>query len=97
MSGGNQQKVVLAKWLATNPKVLILDEPTNGVDIGAKSAIYEIIKEFSKRDIAILLISSEEAEIYNNCHRILLMRNGRISSEITTDKVSEEELMGYVG
>ena len=97
MSGGNQQKVVLAKWLATTPKVLILDEPTNGVDVGAKSAIYEIVKEFASRGIAVILISSEVPEIYNNCNRVLIMKNGRITNEFPTDQITEEELNEYVG
>lgn len=96
LSGGNQQKVVLGKWLSIAPKVLILDEPTNGVDIISKSAIYEIIREQARTGVATLLISSEVAEIYHNCARVLIMNKGRIVNEIYTDEVSEEDFAEYV-
>lgn len=92
LSGGNQQKVVLAKWLSMNPKILILDEPTNGVDVSAKSAIYEIIRELTTKGISILLISSEVPEIYRNSHRILVMKKGRIVEEYDAGTVTEEEV-----
>ena len=78
LSGGNQQKVVLAKWLATQPKVLILDGPTVGIDIAAKAAIYGIIRELAAAGMSILLISDELPEILHNCHRVLLMARGRL-------------------
>lgn len=91
MSGGNQQKIVISKWLATNPKVLILDQPTNGIDVAAKQSIYEIIRKLAKDGMSIILISDEVPEIYYNCSRALLMHKGRIQKEIETGLVSEEE------
>ena len=77
MSGGNQQKVLIAKWLVQNPKVLIFDEPTRGVDVGAKMAIYEIIRKLAADGIAIIVISSELEEVLGLSHRILVMSEGR--------------------
>ena len=82
LSGGNQQKVVLAKWLSIQPKVLILDQPTNGIDIGAKYAIYEIIQKLSAQGMGILLISDEPQEIFHNCSRAMIMEKGRIKGTI---------------
>ncbi len=81
LSGGNQQRVVLAKWLATDPKVLILDSPTVGVDVRNKQGIYELVRRLADRGVAILLISDEVSEVYHNSDRILHMRNGRIVGE----------------
>ena len=94
LSGGNQQKVVLAKWLATRPKVLILDGPTVGIDIGAKAAIYTIIRELAAEGLSILLISDELPEILHNCHRVLLMARGRLlpASADTTRLPTEAEI-----
>lgn len=92
LSGGNQQRVVLAKWIATNPKILILDGPTIGVDIGAKFKIYEIIREFSEKGIGILLISDEIEEVYRNCSRVLIMKDGKIVELINTDEVEIEKI-----
>lgn len=91
MSGGNQQKIVISKWLSTKPDVLILDQPTNGIDIGAKSAIYELIRELAKEGMSIIIISDEAAEIYYNCPRALVMYRGRIIRELDTGAMSEEE------
>src|SRR6185503_2133076 len=74
LSGGNQQRVALAKWIATDPKLLILDSPTVGVDIAAKSGIYEIVKALAARGVAVLLISDEIPEVLYHTHRILVMR-----------------------
>jgi simple sugar transport system ATP-binding protein len=93
LSGGNQQRIVLAKWLATNPKVLILDSPTVGVDIAAKSGIYEIIKRLASKGIGILLISDEVHEVLYNCHRVLVMRKGTIIGEFHPGQISEYELV----
>jgi ribose transport system ATP-binding protein len=82
LSGGNQQKVLLSRWLETDPKVLILDEPTRGVDIGAKSEIYRIIDELAKRDIGVIVISSELPEIIGICDRVLVMREGHMEGEV---------------
>jgi simple sugar transport system ATP-binding protein len=81
LSGGNQQRIVLAKWLATNPKLLILDSPTVGVDVGARAGIFAIIDKLAAQGMAILLISDEIPEVYFNADRILHMRNGRVIAE----------------
>ena len=77
LSGGNQQKVLLAKWLVNEPKVLILDEPTRGVDVGAKMAIYEIIRDCAARGVAVVVVSSELEEVLGLSHRVLVMSGGR--------------------
>jgi len=92
LSGGNQQRVSLAKWLATHPKILILDSPTAGVDIGNKQGIYEIVRELAGRGIGILLISDEIPEVYYACDRILHMREGRIVAVHVPGEISEDEL-----
>ena len=92
LSGGNQQRVVLAKWLATNPKVLILDSPTVGVDIRNKEGIYEVIRKLAQEGVAILLISDEIAEVYFNADRVLHMRAGRLVGEFVPGETSEEAL-----
>ncbi len=96
LSGGNQQRVVLAKWIATNPKVLILDGPTIGIDVAAKFSIHEIIRDLARKGIAIILISEEIPEVYNNCNRILVMRKGRIVKEFDTNATIQEEIQNYV-
>ena len=78
MSGGNQQKVVVGKWLATEPKVLILDEPTRGVDVGAKREIYAVIDDLAKAGMGVILVSSELEEILNLCDAVCVVRRGRI-------------------
>lgn len=92
LSGGNQQKVVVAKWLATDPKVLILDCPTVGVDIAAKHSIYEIMRELTSKKLGVILISDEVPEIYRNSDKIMLMRKGRIINKLTPEETTEEEL-----
>ena len=92
LSGGNQQRVVLAKWIATRPKVLILDAPTVGVDVAAKGGIYEIVKRLATEAIGIILISDEVPEVLCNCHRILLMRKGRLVGEYLPSEISEKDL-----
>ena len=82
LSGGNQQKVALARWLATKPKLLILDEPTQGVDIGAKSEIHKIIRRLAKEGLAVLMISSDLPEILGMSDRIAVMRGGTISAVV---------------
>jgi ribose transport system ATP-binding protein len=93
LSGGNQQKVVLSKWLSTNPKVLILDEPTRGIDVGAKQEIYELINDLSKKGVAIILISSELVEIISMSDRIFVMHNGASKGELGTNDVTQEKIM----
>ncbi|HEY1967869.1 MAG TPA: sugar ABC transporter ATP-binding protein [Pseudonocardia sp.] len=93
LSGGNQQKVVLARWLARNPALLILDEPTRGVDVGAKSEIYAIIHELAAAGIAILMISSELPEVLGVADRIVVMQNGRITGELARAQATEEGVL----
>jgi ribose transport system ATP-binding protein len=93
LSGGNQQKVVLGKWLALNPRVLLLDEPTRGVDIGAKQEIYRLMDELSGKGVAILFASSELEEILGMSDRTLVMHQGRIAGELPRAKLSEESVM----
>lgn len=81
LSGGNQQKLVLAKWLMSNPKVLILDEPTRGIDVGAKYEIYELMNEMAEAGMAVLMISSELPELIGMCKRIYVMAEGEIKGE----------------
>lgn len=93
LSGGNQQKVVLARWLAVKPKVLILDEPTRGIDVGAKAEIYGLIDELANQGIAIMFISSEMPEILGLSDRIYVMQNGRITGELDGETATDEEIL----
>lgn len=96
LSGGNQQKVVLAKWLLRKPKVLILDEPTRGIDVGAKREFYRILERLSEEGAAILLISSETDEVYDLSDRIIVMQDGRLSSEFARGQLTRNELLSVV-
>jgi len=93
LSGGNQQKVVLGKWLAMEPEILLLDEPTRGIDIGAKEEIYQLMEELAKRGVAILFVSSEMEEILGMSDRALVMHEGRLTGELKRDELSEEAVM----
>lgn len=93
LSGGNQQKVVLARWLAAKPKILILDEPTRGIDVGAKAEIYRLIDELANEGLAIMFISSELPEILGLSDRIYVMQNGRITGELSGANVTEEAVL----
>jgi ribose transport system ATP-binding protein len=95
LSGGNQQKLVLGRWLLKNSSVLILDEPTRGVDIGAKSEIYAVINDLVKEGLGVLVISSDLPEAIGISDRILVMRNGRIVHELDSRTATEEEVMFY--
>ncbi len=95
LSGGNQQKVVLAKWLATNPKVLLLDEPTRGIDIQAKSEIYQLIKNLSAEGMGIILASSELPEILAVADRVIVMCEGEITANLKINETSEQEILTY--
>ena len=92
-SGGNQQKIVVAKWLATNPKVLIVDEPTNGIDVGAKTEIHHLLRELADEGMAVIMVSSELPEILSISDRVLVMRRGRINGEFNADGLSQEQIM----
>jgi simple sugar transport system ATP-binding protein len=96
LSGGNQQRVVLAKWLATDPKVLILDSPTVGVDIKNKQGIYEIVRRLAESGVGVLLISDEIGEVFATCDRVLHMRAGRIVDDVVPGRVSEDALKDRV-
>jgi ribose transport system ATP-binding protein len=93
LSGGNQQKIVLAKWLALKPKVLLLDEPTRGIDIGAKEEIYLLMEKFAREGMAVLFVSSEMEEIMGMADRTLVMHEGRITGELAREYFSEEAIM----
>jgi ABC-type sugar transport system ATPase subunit len=96
LSGGNQQRVLFAKWLFGNPKVLVADEPTRGVDVGAKRAIYELLVSLAERGIGILLISSDFEELIGLCHRVLAVRAGVVVAEIVGDEITEPAIMAAV-
>ena len=91
LSGGNQQKVVLAKWLSTEPKLLIMDEPTRGIDIGAKAEVHALMSQLAKQGIGILMISSEMPEIIGMSDRVIVMCQGRITGEFERGKLDQEE------
>ena len=93
LSGGNQQKVVLAKWLALSPSVVLLDEPTRGIDVGAKVAVYRLIRDLARRGVAIVLVSSELPEVLGMSDRVLVMADGTIAGELSPD-ATEEEVLG---
>jgi ribose transport system ATP-binding protein len=95
LSGGNQQKVVLAKWLARNPQVLLLDEPTRGVDVGAKAEIYALIRRLAEKGLALLVVSSELPELMTLCDRIMVMSQHRIVGELSRADFSEEKILTY--
>ncbi len=93
LSGGNQQKVLIGKWLATNPKVLILDEPTRGVDVGAKADIYEIIDNLVQKGITIIMVSSDLNEVINMSDRVIVMKEGRITGTLKHEEINQEAVM----
>ncbi len=93
LSGGNQQKVVLAKWLLNEPKVFLLDEPTRGIDVGAKHEIYRLIQELAARGAGVLMISSEVEELIGLCDRILVMRRGQIHDTVTPREFDRERIL----
>ena len=93
LSGGNQQKVVIAKWLAMEPNILIMDETTRGIDIGAKSEIYALMRKMTEQGMSIIMISSEMAEVMQVSDRILVMHEGSISGELTAEEVTRNNIM----
>ncbi len=93
LSGGNQQKAIVARWMATNPKVLILDEPTKGIDIGAKSEFYEMICAFSRAGLGVILVSSELPEVIGLSHRIIVMKSRVIAGELKREEATEEKIL----
>ena len=95
LSGGNQQKVLLAKWMMRDPEVLILDEPTRGIDVGAKFEIYKLMTETAKAGKAVVMVSSELPELIGMCDRIYVMCEGHIAGELKRDEFSQEAIMMY--
>ena len=95
LSGGNQQKVIIERWLLTNPSVLLLDEPTRGIDVGSKAEIYKLINRMSKEGRAVLMVSSEMPELLSLCDRIMVVREGRIVYETARENATQETLMNY--
>lgn len=95
LSGGNQQKIALAKWLAADCKCIVFDEPTRGVDVGAKTEIYKIMNQLAEKGVGIIMISSEMPEVIGMCDRVMVMRNGKISGEVDKDELTENNLIKY--
>lgn len=93
LSGGNQQKVALAKMLSVSPKIVFLDEPTRGVDVGAKSEIHKILRDLASSGVGVLVVSSELPELIGLCDRVLVIREGSISGEVRDDNMTEENIM----
>jgi len=93
LSGGNQQKVVLAKWLSVGPKCIILDEPTRGIDVGTKAEIYHLMRELADKGACIMMISSELTEVIGMSDRILVMSRGRIAGELRRGEATEERIL----
>ncbi len=94
LSGGNQQKVILGRWLLTDPQVLLLDEPTRGIDVGAKYEIYELILDLARQGRGVIMVSSEMPEIMGVCDRIIVMSGGRIAGEVDGKNCTQEQIMG---
>jgi len=95
LSGGNQQKVLYAEWAGIEPKVLIVDEPTRGVDIGAKSEIYRMLRLLAKKGKAVLVVSSDLPEVLSISDRVLVMRSGTVSGEVVFEDICEERIVNY--
>ena len=93
LSGGNQQKVILARWINANPKLIIMDEPTRGIDVGAKAEIYELMRQLARQGTGILMISSELPEIIGMSDRILVMHDGQIMGELGPSEATEETIL----
>jgi len=95
LSGGNQQKVVIAKWLALQPQVIILDEPTKGIDIGSKAAVHEFMAELAAQGLSVIMVSSEIPEVIGMSDRVIVMRDGRIAAELAGDDLTPETLVRH--
>ena len=93
LSGGNQQKVLLARWLATQPRLLILDEPTRGIDVGAKAEILKLVQSLREQGMAILFISSELEEVVRDCQRVIVLRDRAKVGELSGEQITEENIM----
>jgi ABC-type sugar transport system ATPase subunit len=98
LSGGNQQKTIIARWLMNNPKILLMDEPTHGIDVAAKSEIYRIISELAQSGVSIILLSSEMIEVLSLCDRIMVMHHGELKSTLSHDEADQNKIMSlYTG
>jgi rhamnose transport system ATP-binding protein len=93
LSGGNQQKVVLGKWLATNPRLLVIDEPTRGIDVGTKAEVHRLLSELASEGLAVLMVSSELPEVLGMADRVLVMREGRMTEELSRAEATQERIM----
>ena len=93
LSGGNQQKVIIGRWLLTKPEVLLLDEPTRGIDVGAKYEIYQLILDLAKEEKGVIMVSSEMPELLGICDRILVMSGGVLAGEVDARNTSQEEIL----
>lgn len=93
LSGGNQQKVVLARWLAMRPSVVIVDEPTHGIDVGAKAEVYRRLRDLTREGVGVIMISSELPELLGMCDRILVMQEGRVVGELHAQGTTEKDVM----
>jgi L-arabinose transport system ATP-binding protein len=93
LSGGNQQKVILARWLSETIRVILLDEPTRGIDVGAKREIYELMYELARKGVGVVMVSSELPEVLGVADRIMVMRQGRIVAELARDEATEEDVL----
>jgi len=93
LSGGNQQKVIIGRWLLTEPEVLLLDEPTRGIDVGAKYEIYQLILDLANKGKTVLMVSSEMPELLGVCDRIVVMSGGRVAGEVDARNTTQEEIM----
>jgi rhamnose transport system ATP-binding protein len=93
LSGGNQQKVVLAKWLATQPRLLVIDEPTRGIDVATKAEVHRLLSEQAARGLAVLMVSSELPEVLGMADRVLVMREGHLVAELSRDEATQETVM----
>lgn len=96
LSGGNQQKIVVAKWLLNDPDLLIMDEPTRGIDVGAKSEIYSIMSDMAADGKAVIMISSEMPELLGMCDRIYVMSEGRLAGELSAEEATQERIMASI-
>ena len=93
LSGGNQQKVIIGRWLLTEPDVLLLDEPTRGIDVGAKYEIYQLILDLANKGKTVIMVSSEMPELLGVCDRILVMSGGRLAGEVDAKTATQEDIM----
>ena len=95
LSGGNQQKVILSRWMEMNPKLFILDEPTKGIDVGAKSEIYQMVCNMARQGIAVIFISSELPEIIGLCDRIVVLKDGSVTATVPREEATEQSILSY--